>query len=184
MPLIGKRQTRLLVLMLTAAVALAAVLIAGSTPANAAKPLPPCDFSPTTPDPLCLVITDVSPDPGATDVPLSPNIVEVTFNQNINFGDLSRQFRVENLDTKETINGGFMFGDGRIQAFVLNSQGVGFFECDTTYEATVGGHGKSAVTSLSGLPILPRQPASGDIVTFKRGAVTWTFTTEACPPQP
>jgi hypothetical protein len=184
MSLIGKRQTRLLVLMLTAAVALAAVLIAGSTPANAAKPLPPCDFSPTTPDPLCLLITDVSPDPGATDVPLSPAFVEATFNQMINVEDLSRKFRVENVATGENVASSWSFSpDGRIGVFVTNPQGAGLFECGTTYEATVGGRGKRAVTSFeSGLPILPRQPASGDIVTFERGgAVTWTFTTVACP---
>jgi hypothetical protein len=183
MSLIRKRQTRLLVLMLTAAVALAAVLIAGSTPANAAKPLPPCDFNPTTPDPLCLVITDVSPDPGATNVPLAPGIVEITFNQMINGENVSRKFRVENVATGENVTAGFQtFADGRLWAFVANPQGSSAFECGTTYEATVGGRGQRAVTSLSGLPLLPRQPESGDIVTFEKGAVTWTFTTVACPP--
>jgi hypothetical protein len=175
MSLLGKRRTMLLAVMLTAALACAAVLLAGSAPAFAAKQK--CDFDPTTPAPLCLVITDVSPEPGATNVPLAdPPLAQAFFNQTINTNNFANVILLRNVDTKEDVSGSITY------SFLVNRLTVQpntlTFECGTTYEVTVGGHGKKAVESESGAKL---SGVDDEGVTFKKGVATWTFTTVACP---
>jgi Bacterial Ig-like domain len=147
------------------------VLLAGpAAPANAARQT--CDFDPTTPDPLCLAITDVSPEPGATNVSLSnPPLAQIFFNQEISLNNIFKTVRLINVDTREDVTGfiGYSFGSNRltIQPDTIN------FECDTTYEVII-----RRLRSVSGLRI---SEVPGD-VTFKKGTASWTFTTEPCPP--
>jgi hypothetical protein len=177
MALLGKRPTKLLALMLTAAaLACAAVLLADSAPANAAKKTP-------------LVITDVSPEPGAMNVPLSTlgtaGVVQVTFNQPISTPNLATIIQLINVNTGQEAVGAIQWDregtvTGTPNTLLVVHEGTGGtfqFQCGTTYEVIVSGHGKSAIRSTSGARL---SEVLDESVTFKSGIASWTFTTVAC----
>jgi hypothetical protein len=165
MSLIGKRPTTLLALMLTAAaLACAAVLLAGSAPANAAPKEP-------------LVITDVSPDPEETVPGYTGGLVQVTFNQPINVIH-ENIMRLINVNTGENVPFSSVSWIGTIntlQSQISPDINGGSFECGITYEVTVGGKGKSAIRGLASGAKLSGSEVEG--VTFRSGIASWTFTT-------
>jgi hypothetical protein len=177
MSLLGKRPTKLLVLMLTgAALACAALLLAGSAPANAAPKEP-------------LIITDVSPEPGATNVPVDIGNAEggvvATFNHELHTTDVRPNMHLTNVETGEDVRRPLCYipdPDATKLIIPLNTDNrCGFpdttpLECDTTYEVSVSGKGRGAVRGfdrgkLSGVP-------AG--VTFEKRIASWTFTTVPC----
>jgi hypothetical protein len=162
MSLLGESPTKLLALMLTAvALACAAVLLAGSAPANAAPK-----------QPLALIIA--GPAPGATNVPLSPDgvatgRVAAYFDSFINLRNLDQKMRLTNLNTGEDVPGSVSWvSDDRALSFILPE----FFACGTTYEVTL-----NRVRAASGAKLGEVLPG----VTLERGTASWTFTTVDCP---
>jgi hypothetical protein len=181
MSLIGKRPTKLLALMLTAAaLACAAMLLAASAPANAAPKKEP------------LIITDVEPDPGATNVPVDDDVV-ATFNHELHTTDIRPNMHLTNVETGEDVRRPLCYSpdpDATILAFLLSKDNICDFpevdttplKCDTTYEVTVSGKGRGAVRGFDRGKLSGVDPLNPDLeeVTFKRRIASWTFTTVAC----
>jgi hypothetical protein len=173
MSLIGKRPTTLLAVILTAAaLACAAVLLADSAPANAA---------PKTP----LVITDVSPEPGAINVPLATlgtgGVAYATFNQPISTNNVATIIQLINVNTGQEAVGSIQWELPPFlppNTLLVTHEGPGgTFQCGSTYEVIVSGHGKSAIRSTSGARL---SGVLDESVTFKSGIASWTFTTVDC----
>ena len=170
MSLLANRPTMLLALMLTAAaLACAAVLLARSAPAYSAEPA--CDADPATTD--CLAVTDVSPEPNATDVPLEPAAAIATFNQLINIDHLGNIIRLINVDKGKRVDGTeqYTFGTNELAIALAN------FKCGTTYKVIVGGRGSRAVRTDSGLKI---HEVPAGVTLTKRGVASWKFDTVPC----
>ena len=90
MSLIGRRPTKLLVLMLTAALACAAaLLLAASAPAFAAPKEP-------------LFITDVSPNPGATNEPVD-TLIQAVFDHFLLSPKVRPNMHLTNVETGEDV---------------------------------------------------------------------------------
>ena len=172
MSLLGKRHTMLLLAaMLTAALACAAVLVAAGSAAPANAQTIACDADPMTPD--CLAITDVSPEPDATNVPLEPAAASATFNQLINTEELGKIIRLINVDIGKRVDGTeqYTFGTNELAIALAN------FKCGTTYKVIVGGRGSRAVRTDSGLKI---HEVPAGVTLTKRGVASWKFDTVPC----
>jgi hypothetical protein len=162
--LLGKRSTKFfLALMLTAALACAAVLVVGSAPAHAAKPLPDQP----------LVIDFVYPQAGAANVSTAGGrgVAFAEFNTLIDPRNVDNKIRLTNVDTGKDVTGvAYWDPDHRYLVGPVDRPSIAF-ECGTTYEVTVR-HVKSlAGAKLSDVP---------DGVTLERGKASWTFTTVTC----
>jgi hypothetical protein len=180
--LLGKKPTKLLALMLTAALACAAaVLLVGSAPANAAKP-PPAEP---------LVITDVEPDPGAKNVRVDDDVI-VSFNQTLHITNIRPNMHLTNVETGEDVHRPLCYSPGTdprsdptILAFLLSTDNVcgitevdtSPLECDTTYEVTVSGKNPGAVEGFDGGKLSEDVPKG---MTFESSIASWTFTTVRC----
>jgi hypothetical protein len=171
MSLSGRRATKLLTLMLTSVLACAAVLLATSAPTKAAPKEP-------------LVITAVSPMPGATNVPVDTNIV-ATFNHELYTTNTRPNMHLTNVETGEDVHRSLCYvpdaAATTLTTVVNEDNACGIpdptpLECDTTYEVSVSGKGRGAVRGfdrgkLSGVPAR---------VTFEKRIASWTFTTVSC----
>ena len=154
----------LLALMLAGALACAAVLLVGSAPAQAAKPMPDQP----------LAIDFVYPGAGAANVSTAGGrgVAFVEFNTLINPRNIDHEIQFTNVDSGETVTGSAYWDPGhRYLVSLVDRPGIAF-ECGTTYEVTV-----RHVKSLEGAK-LSEVP---DGVTLERGTASWTFTTVACP---
>jgi hypothetical protein len=177
MSLLGKRPTKLLMLMLTAAaLACAAMLLVGSAPANAVPK-------------ERLIITDVWPEPGATNVPVDIGNAEggvvATFNHELHTTDVRPNMHLTNVETAEDVRRPLCYipaADATKLIILLNEDNDCDFpdttplECDTTYEVTVSGKGRGAVRGFD------KGKLSGvsEGVTLEKRIASWTFTTVAC----
>lgn len=149
--------------MLMAALACAAVLLAGSAPAHAAKPLPD--------QPLAIDFT--YPAAGATNVSTTggQGLAFAEFNTLINPRNVHNKIRLTKVDAGEDVTGSVYWDPDRLYLVgLVNRPGIAF-ECGTTYEVTV-----RRVKSLEGAK-LSAVPAG---VTLEKGMASWTFTTVAC----
>src|SRR3954447_26026305 len=150
--------------MLTAALACAAVLLVGSAPAHAAKPLPDQPLS----------IDFVYPGAGAANVSTAGGrgVAFAEFNTLINSRTIDHETRLTNVDTGEDATGSVYWDPEHRYLVALVDRTGTAFECGTTYEVTV-----RRVKSLEGAK-LSEVPAG---VTLEKGTASWTFTTVACP---
>lgn len=161
---LGKRRIIRLALVLTAALACAAVLLAGSAPAQAARPLPDQP----------LTIDFVYPGAGAANVSIAggQGIAFAEFNTPINPRNVDNKIRLTNVDTGEDVTGRVYWDPEHLYLVGLVDRAGIAFECGTTYEVTL-----RRVKSLDGAK-LSDVPAG---VTLEKGTASWTFTTAACP---
>jgi hypothetical protein len=150
--------------MLMAAVACAAVLLVGSAPAHAARPLPDQP----------LVIDFVYPGAGAANVSTAEGqgVAFAEFSTSINPRNVDNKIRLTNADTGEDVTGTVYWDPERLYLVGLVDRPGIAFECGTTYEVTVRHVKGLAGAKLSDVP-------AG--VTLEKSTASWTFTTVACP---
>jgi hypothetical protein len=174
MSLLGKRPPKLLVLMLTAAaLACAAMMLAASAPAFAAPKEP-------------LFITDVSPEPGATNEPVD-TLIQAVFDHELLSPRVRPNMHLTNVETGEDVRRPLEFdpflptAGGPTLTILLKDAPPPLvttpLECGTTYEVSVSGKGRGAVKGFDGGKL---SGVLDERVTFERRTASWTFTTGPC----